>query len=259
MAVPICAEADPGVDAGHRVVAGGQEDGVHAAIQRVPGQQRGDGGAEALAARRRQHAHAGNLRHPVHGLAASGRERPVRAERRGQHRMPGPQPFPQHLDRAAVVVRGDLVPLDRAGFPGRGARMPERHRGHRPDPVQFGIFGRDHAHRDAGRERRCAVRRRGQHHQRVRLHLQARLGRGRRHLGRGLLDPLEGLGDDQLALPGADGADVGGGDARPGAGPWAGRSTASPGRWERRARAARARRPGPGAVGRRRRTRQSAQ
>jgi len=49
----------------------------------------------------------------------------------------------------------------------------------------------------------------------VRLHLQARLGRGRRHVRRGLLDPLEGFGDDQLALPGTDGADVGGGDPRP--------------------------------------------
>src|SRR4029077_1241411 len=137
-------------------------------------------------------------------------------ERRGQHRMPGPQPFPQHLDRAAVVVRGDLVPLDRAGFPGRGARMPERHRGYRPDPVQLGILPRDRAHRDAGRKRRCRRYRRcrGQHHQRVRLHLQARFRRGHRHLRRGLLDPLEGFRDDQLPLPGADDADVGGGDLR---------------------------------------------
>jgi hypothetical protein len=57
------------------------------------------------------------------------------SERRGQHRLSGPQPFPQHLDRAAVVIRGDLVALGRAGFPRRGARVPERDRGHRPDPV----------------------------------------------------------------------------------------------------------------------------
>src|SRR6516165_7784791 len=46
-------------------------------------------------------------------------------------------------------------------------------------------------------------------------------GRGgaSRHLGRGLLDPFEGFGDDQLALPGANGPDAGGGDGRPRAAP----------------------------------------
>ena len=96
--------------------------------------------------------------------------------------------------------------------------MPERDRGHCPDPVEFGILGSDHAHGDVGRPRRL-LRRHGQHHQRVRVDVQARLGGGRRHLGRGLLDPLEGLGDDQLALPGADGTDVGDSDARPRAAP----------------------------------------
>ena len=60
-----------------------------------------------------QHADAGDLGHAVHRLAASRRERAVRAERGGQHRLSGPQPLPQHRDRAAVVVGGDLVPLGR--------------------------------------------------------------------------------------------------------------------------------------------------
>ena len=131
--------------------------------------------------------------------------------------MPGADPFPQHRDRAAVVVRGDLVALGQA-FPGDGARMAERDRWHRPDPVEFGILGGNHAYGDARREPRC-LRRRGQYHQRMCLDLQARCGRGRRHLGRDLLDPFERLGDDQLPLPGADRADIGGGDRRPRAAP----------------------------------------
>jgi hypothetical protein len=68
--------------------------------------------------------------------------------------MPGPKPFAQHRDRAAVVVRGDLVALGRAGLSGRRARMPERDGGHRPDPVKLLILGRDDAHGDARREHR---------------------------------------------------------------------------------------------------------
>ena len=116
------------------------------------------------------------------------------------------------------MVRGDLVALGGPGFPDCRARMPERDRRHRPDPIELLILGGDDAHGDAWRER-GRLRRRGQHHKRMRLDLKTRCGRGRRHLRRDLLDPFEGLGDDQLALPGADRADVGGGDRRPRAAP----------------------------------------
>ena len=96
--------------------------------------------------------------------------------------------------------------------------MPERDRGHRPDPVEFWILRGDDAHGDAFGEHR-RLQRRGQYHERMRLDLEARPGRGRRHLGRDLLDPFEGLGNDQFALPGADRADVRGGDRRPRAAP----------------------------------------
>ena len=43
-------------------------------------------------------------------------------------------------------------------------------------------------------------------------HLETRRGGRRGQLGRGLLDPLEGLGDAELALPRANRADVGAGD-----------------------------------------------
>ena len=165
-----------------------------------------------------QHAHAGDLRDTVHGLAAPGRERSVRAERRGQHRMTGPEPFPQHLDRAAIVVRCDLVSLGRAAFPAAVPGCPNATVGTAQIRSSSGSSGATtRTVTSAGRGAR--LRRRGQHHQRVRVDVQARLGGGRRHLGRGLLDPFEGLGDDQLALPGADGTDVGDSDPRPRAAP----------------------------------------
>src|SRR6266849_6794093 len=53
----------------------------------------------------------------------------------------------------------------------------------------------------------------------MRLDLKARCGRGRRHVGRDLLDPFERLGNDHFALAGPDRADVFRGDERPRAAP----------------------------------------
>jgi len=128
--------------------------------------------------------------------------------------VPRSQPLAQHGDGAAVVIRGDLVPLGRARLACARPRIAERHGGDGPDPVEFGVLGRDDPYRDPRRQWRH-VRGPGEHHERMRPDLQGRLGGGRRHLRRGLLDPLEGLGDDQLTLPGANRADVRGGYRRP--------------------------------------------
>ena len=191
-----------------------REDGRHSAGGGVGGQQGGDGRGQALPAMRGQDADAGDLGDAVERLAASRRERAVRAERGGQHRMPGPQPLAQHRDRAAVVVRGDLVPLSHAGLADGRARMAERHGRNGPDPVELSVFGRDDPHCDSRRQRRHRHQL-GMHHERMPVNLEARLFGGGRHLRRGLLYPLEGLRDDQLTLPGADRADVGHGDRRP--------------------------------------------
>ncbi|HXL91379.1 MAG TPA: haloalkane dehalogenase [Streptosporangiaceae bacterium] len=81
------AEADPLVDAGHRRVGGGQEHGRDAPLQCGGGECLGDRRTQTGAAVSRKDADAGDLRHVTSRLAASRRDRTLRAEGRGDYRL----------------------------------------------------------------------------------------------------------------------------------------------------------------------------
>jgi len=80
--------------------------------------------------------------------------------------------------------------------------------------MKVGILGGDNADADPGGHRRRRDRV-SEYQQRVRLHLEAAVSGGHRHVRRGLLDPLERLRDDQLPLPRPYPADGDSGDGSP--------------------------------------------
>jgi AraC-like DNA-binding protein len=214
------AEAQPGVDAGHRRVGRGQEHGPRAASQRVGGQRVGDRAAQTAAPAGRQHADPGDLRDVVGELVASSRQRAVGAGRGGEHRAAGPQPRPEQLDGSRVVIGGGLIAFGDGCFPDVHSRVPERDPGHGPRQDQVGILRGDNTNPDSLRHPRCRGER-AEDQQRVGVHVQAGSRGGGRQVGGGPLDPLKRLGQQQLPLPGpyrADVADRGRGPA-PQAGP----------------------------------------
>jgi hypothetical protein len=97
------------------------------------------------------------------------------------------------------VIGRDLVTLRSSRVTDAGPGVPEGNRRNRPDAMKFLVFRGDDADREAVRCRRGGNRP-VEHQQRMRLHLQASLGGGRRHVRCGLLDPLERFRDDQLTL-----------------------------------------------------------
>jgi hypothetical protein len=192
------AKPDPLVDARDRFGTGGQEDDVHTSLLRVRYQCRGDRSAETAAACRGQRRDADDLGHAVDRLVGAGGERTVLVLGDGGHGKASPNtiPAPQEL---GLCHGGDTgVPFPSAVAADLHSSGGETHRGHRSGRCERGIVGAEDPYRHVlrvGHRHRLV-----EDHERALEDGKARLPDNRKQIRCDLIDPLERLGDAELAL-----------------------------------------------------------
>jgi drug/metabolite transporter (DMT)-like permease len=217
------AETDPGVEAGHVVVGGGEEDRRRAGVERAVGEGGGELGGVAAVPGRGERGHPGDLGDVLGALDGTGGQDALgggvgdRGEELDAGRQdPHPLQFGGRQRHHGGVPLGGPGPERDQGVVGcRVRRGAETEPGDGPGDghvvAEGGRGGIEYADGRAGHRKLGEQRGRLEDQQRGEVHVEAGRAGDREHVRCGLVDPFERLGNAELSLTAAGRSNIGGG------------------------------------------------